>query len=43
MDEMQPAIRAVEECVDIIANKLYRAGKLFVPELQTFEVKTFAL
>ena len=27
MEEMQPAIKAVEECVDILANRLYRAGR----------------
>jgi len=27
MEEMQPAVKAVEECVDILANRLYRAGK----------------
>ena len=27
-DEMQPVIDAVEECVDILANKLYNGGKI---------------
>ncbi len=27
-EEMQPAIDAVEECVDILANKLYDGGKI---------------
>ena len=27
VEEMQPAIKAVEECVDILANRLYLAGK----------------
>ena len=27
MEEMQPAVEAVEECVDILANRLYLAGK----------------
>lgn len=27
MEEMQPAVKAVEECVDILANRLYLAGK----------------
>ena len=27
MEEMQSAVEAVEECVDILANRLYLAGK----------------
>ena len=27
VEEMQPAVEAVEECVDILANRLYLAGK----------------
>ena len=27
IEEMQPAVEAVEECVDILANRLYIAGK----------------
>ena len=27
-DEMQPVIKAVEECVDVLADKLYRGGKI---------------
>ena len=27
VEEMQPAVKAVEECVDILADRLYLAGK----------------